>query len=161
MRSTWQKVFKGNRNSRGSNFHRIELRSTNKEMKDTNMKRTNTLIVATLGMALFAGVAFADYQSNDGIAASPKLRETLSAGAVISPQAAPVANHRCGMCNDKYVTRADQTAKGLIKPVILVSMHQCGGCETTTSLTGQGKAAQTVVTHKCTAELASCCAPKS
>jgi len=130
-------------------------------MKDKNMKLTKTLIAATVGMALFAAAAFADSKANDGIAASPKLRETLSAGSAVSIQAAPAADHRCGMCKDEYVTRADQSAKGVIKPVILISKHQCGGCETTASLTGQGKAAQNVVTHKCTAELASCCAPKS
>ena len=123
------------------------------------MKITTTLIAATVGLALFAEAAYAQHKAtgDDGITASPKLREMITAAAGISaPPAAPVT-HQCAMCKDEYTTRVDQTAKGVIKPTVLFVKHLCPGCETTTSVQGQGKAAQNVVTHKCAAESASCC----
>jgi hypothetical protein len=129
------------------------------KMKSKNMKTTTTLMAAIVGMALFAGAAYAQYKTtaDDGITASPKLRERLTAEAGISTQPAAAAAHRCAMCKDEYTTRVDQTAKGLMKPAVLFVKHLCPGCETITSVQGQGKAAQNVVAHKCAAESTSCC----
>jgi hypothetical protein len=128
-------------------------------MKGKNMKITATLMAATAGMALFAGAAYGQYKTtaDDGITASPKLREMITAGASMSAQPAALAAHQCAMCKDEYTTRVDQTAKGAIKPAVLFVKHLCPGCETTTSVKGQGKAAQNVVAHKCAAESTSCC----
>jgi len=128
-------------------------------MKGKNMKITTTLMAATLGIALFAAAAYAQ-KGNDGITASPKLRETLNATTAIAAQPTAPAEHRCAMCKDEYTTSTDQTAKGVLKPTVLVLKHLCPGCETTASVQGQGKAAYDVVTHKCTlgtAQTASCC----
>jgi hypothetical protein len=128
-------------------------------MKSKNMKTTTTMMAAIVSMALFAGAAYAQYRTtaDDGITASPKLRERIAAGAGISTQAAAPAAHRCAMCKDEYTTRVDQTAKGVVKPAVLFVKHLCPGCETTISVQGQGKATQNVVAHKCAAESASCC----
>jgi hypothetical protein len=67
------------------------------------------------------------------------------------------------MCKDDYIIRVDLTAKGAIKPTVMVATHMCPGCETTVSRGGQGKTAQNVVTHKCLtdgAESVGCCAAK-
>lgn len=128
-------------------------------MKGQHMKITTTLMVATLGIALFAAAAYAQ-KGNDGITASPKLRETLNATTAIAAQPAAPTDHRCAMCKDEYTTRTDQTAKGALKPTVLVLKHLCPGCETTASVQGQGKAAYNVVTHKCIsnpAQTVSCC----
>jgi len=69
------------------------------KMKSKNMKTTTTLMAAIVGMALFAGAAYAQYKTtaNDGITASPKLRERIAeAGVSFQPVAA--AAHRCAMC---------------------------------------------------------------
>jgi|SRR6185437_241211 len=125
------------------------------------MKTTTTLIAAIAGMALFAGAAYAQYKAtgDDGITASPKLREMITASTISAQPAA--AEHNCTMCKDQYTSRVDQTAKGVIKPTVLVAKHLCPGCETTVSLRGQGKAAQNLVTHTCTAKSASCCATEN
>jgi hypothetical protein len=83
----------------------------------------------------------------------------MSAQSGIPAQPAVTA-HRCALCKDEYTTRVDQTAKGLVKPTVLISKHLCATCATTASVQGQGKAAQNVTEHKCTAEAAACCAPK-
>jgi len=128
-------------------------------MKGKNMKTTTILMAATLGMALFAGAAYAQLKAtgNDGITASPKLRERLAAEAGIPAQPVALAAHRCALCQDEYTTRVDQTAKGVIKPAVLFVKHLCPGCETTTSVQGQGKAAQNVVMHQCSADSVPCC----
>ena len=131
------------------------------KLKGENMKTTKTLIAATLGLALFAGAAYAQFKAtgDDGITASPKLREMLTAQSGIPSQPA-LAPHGCATCKDEYTTRVDATAKGLVKPTVLTSKHLCPTCKTTASVQGQGKAAQNVAEHKCTAEAAACCAPK-
>jgi hypothetical protein len=127
------------------------------KMKGRNMKTTATWIAATLGLALFASAAYAQYKAtgDDGITASPKLRELITATSGVS--SAPIAAaHNCPMCKDQYTSRVDQTAKGALKPTVLVSKHLCPGCETTVTVRGQGKAAQNVATHTCAAGSACC-----
>jgi hypothetical protein len=138
---------------------RIENRFRNQNERK-NMKITTTLIAAIVGMTLFAGVAY-KAAGNDGITASPKLREMITARDGVSAQPAALAAHNCAMCKDEDTTRVDQAAKGVIKPTLLFVTHLCPGCETRAATTGHGKAAQNVVTHKCTSESGACCAAES
>jgi hypothetical protein len=132
------------------------------------MKTTSkTIIAAFAGMALFFGAAQAQYTAtgNDGITASPKLRELINSRTGSSaPSVMPAgAKHACAMCKYEVVTRVDSTARGAVKPTITVAKHLCPGCETTISTAGTGKASRDVVTHKCSAggaESATCCALK-
>ena len=67
----------------------------------------------------------------------------------------------CPACRSEYVTRVDTTARGTIKPTLIIERHLCKGCETTITTTGSGKAKQALVVHQCLSggskELA-CCA---
>ena len=132
------------------------------------MKTTNKTLIATLaGIAMFAFTSpvLAQYKpaGDDGIAASPKLRQQLDEyKRNHSPAPAPVeiAKMPCPKCEDKVTTRVDYSARGANKPTIRVVTHQCEGCGTDWNIVGVGKAKQSVATHKCTscgAETLACC----
>ena len=136
-------------------------------MKDENMKTSKTLIAVIAGAALFVGAAHAQYNAtgDDGVTASPKLREMINgqAGVSVRPAAPASVKHSCATCKEEYVTRVDSIAKGAYKPKMLIAKHLCPGCETTISVTGHGKAARNVVKHKCTSRgegSAACCTAK-
>ncbi len=134
------------------------------------MKTTSrTLIAAVAGIALLtlASSAKAQYKttSEDGIAASPKVRAQLAdRGATLKTVSTTMAAMACPKCTDEYVARKDASARGANKPVITVAHHLCADCDTIVGVTGVGKAKHDVVTHKCTgsgiADLA-CCATKA
>ena len=130
------------------------------------MKTTKTLIAAITGMALLVGAAHAQYKATgaDGITASPKLRETINSRTAVSVRPTVPVKHLCSMCKDEYTARVEQTAKGMIKPSVLVEKHLCTGCETKTSKDGQGKVSREVVMHQCVSgdiKNTTCCAPKT
>ncbi len=131
-------------------------------MKDKNMKITKTLITVLAGLTLIV-VTVGAQTANNGIVASPKLREMMSYQDRTAAQPVVAAPHSCPMCQDEYTTRVDTTARGAIKPTVTVLTHLCPGCETTVSVTGRGKAAQSEVAHKCATggiEPADCCTAK-
>lgn len=132
------------------------------------MKRTNNILIAALAgiaLSLFAGSAQAQYKptGDDGIAASPKLRQQLDEykrNHSPAPTPAAIAQMPCAKCTDKVTTRVDYSARGANKPTIRVVTHQCEGCGTDWAVVGHGKAKQSVATHKCSscgAEMAACC----
>src|SRR5690348_4508067 len=108
------------------------------------MKTTKTLISAITGMALFAGAVHAQFKvtGTDGITASPKLREMINSHAVSPAEPADSARHPCAMCKDQYTTRVDYSAKGVIRPTVLIAKDLCPGCETKVSTERQGKRAR-------------------
>ena len=124
----------------------------------------------TVGMALFAVIGAANAQFkpavDDGIAASPKLRQQLDErSAWRNTATAPVASMSCPKCKDEYSTRTDLTARGANKPTVVVARHLCGGCDTTIAVGGgHGKTKYDVVTHTCNscgaASLACCSTTK-
>jgi hypothetical protein len=69
----------------------------------------------------------------------------------------------CPKCKDQWVARKDASARGAIKPSVLVAQHLCGGCQTTLTVAGQGKAAHQMAAHICPAStpatLACCSSP--
>lgn len=132
------------------------------------MKTINkTLVAAVAGIALslFAGPAQAQYKtgSEDGIAASPKLRQRLNEynrNHSPAPATAEVAKMQCPKCTDQLTTRVDYSARGANKPVIQVVTHQCKDCGVDWKIVGVGKAKTSVATHKCSscgAENLACC----
>jgi hypothetical protein len=140
------------------------------EEKDTNMKTTRILSVLATTFAALTLVSTANAQykpvGDDGIAASPKLRQQLSerkANTTHTVAAAPAM--ACPMCKDVKTTELNPLAKdGQVlagtntKTVI---KHTCPACTTTFAVAGQGKARHTVATHTCGANVpnpATCCA---
>lgn len=132
------------------------------------MKRTNNILIAALAgiaLSLFAGSAQAQYKAvgDDGIAASPRLRQQLDEyKRNHSPDRTPaeIPQMACAKCKGKVTSRIDYSARGANKPVIRVVMHLCEGCGTDWAVVGHGKAKQSVATHKCTscgAENLACC----
>jgi len=126
------------------------------------MKTYKTLMAGLTGMALLVGAAQAQYQAtgNDGITASPKAREAIDKRAGTSARTAAPMNHACATCKDEFVTRVDASAKGAVKPTVLVAKHLCAGCETAVTTQGQSKASREVITHKCSSGGTACCAAK-
>jgi hypothetical protein len=132
-----------------------------------NMKTNKALIAVFASVTLFsAAVVNAQYKAMgaDGITASPKLRETIDRLAPSTPAPNTQSVMACPTCRDEYTTRVDTTAKGSIKPTVVIAKHLCDGCKTTIKTVGVGKASGSVVEHKCaagTASDANCCAPKN
>lgn len=130
------------------------------------MKIQKTLIAALAGVAMcaFTSPVLAQYKptGDDGITASPKLRERLderhrNEAITAEPQ---IAKMPCPKCTNSVTTRVDYTARGANKPTIQVVTHLCDGCETSITTAGTGKHASDVVSHKCTscgAETLACC----
>jgi hypothetical protein len=133
-------------------------RKQNKK-KDKVMK-TNRIAkmfaTATILAFAFAGTANAQYKAvgDDGIAASPKVRQALNEKAASATVAtAKVAAMACPKCKDITVTEANKQAKGaqilMGDATKAVAKHTCGACDTKLDVVGAGKATRTVATHTC------------
>ena len=121
----------------------------------------------TLATAAFVTVAIAadtQYKAvgDDGIAASPKVRQVLNAAAPATTTAKVVAM-ACPKCADFSVAAPNRQAKGaeiLAGATKVVAKHTCVGCDSSLSVVGSGKDKHNVMTHKCTAGSANnqiCC----
>lgn len=156
--------------------------------KDSNEKRNNSnndmdmkinriptllsfsklLLAASAVVALtFMGDANAQNKaaSDDGIAASPKVRQTLTERkASANPAAAPVSTMSCPKCAEVLATQPNRQAKGaevLVGAKTAEIRHTCSGCEVKWTVAGEGKAKHTVATHTCSADVPNnktCCA---
>jgi hypothetical protein len=152
-----------------------ENNSTNSETtrkKDTNMKMNRiplhpsslALVATAIATFAFASAALGD----DGIAASPKVRQTLNERKAAGTPAVTVAPAMaCPKCADLLTTEANRQAKGgqvlAGTATEKVAKHTCTACETKLTVVGEGKARHTVATHKCAADVpnpATCCAMK-
>lgn len=120
--------------------------------------------IATLG---FISVANAQLKpaADDGITASPKVRQALNERrASVNPVAAPVSAMTCPKCAEVLTTQSKRQAKGAEVLVGVKSTevkHTCAGCETQWTVVGEGKAKHSVATHKCSADVPNnknCCA---
>jgi len=145
--------------------------SQQNKKKDKNMKNTQIVkMFATATIAAFAlvGTANAQYKTvgDDGIAASPKVRQALNDRAASANIAtAKVAAMACPKCKDVSVTEPNRQAKAgqilMGAATKVVAKHACGACDTNLDVVGTGKAKRTVATHTCTAPVANnrtCCA---
>jgi hypothetical protein len=139
------------------------------EKKDTNMKTIRIpLMVATLATLTVTTAANAQYKpvGDDGIAASPKVRQILNErNAVATPAVAALPAMACPKCADVFTSEVNRQAKGAQvlagTATQKVAKHTCTACETTLTVVGEGKARHTVTTHKCAADVpnpATCCA---
>jgi hypothetical protein len=137
--------------------------------KDKNMKNSQIAKMFATAIAAFAlvGTANAQYKAvgDDGIAASPKVRQALNERAASANVAtAKVAEMACSKCNDISVTEVNRQAKGAEfltgAAYKTVNKHACGACDTKLDVVGTGKAKTTVATHTCAAPVANnrtCC----
>ncbi|HWX22116.1 MAG TPA: hypothetical protein VN578_19620 [Candidatus Binatia bacterium] len=109
-------------------------------------------IIRLAGLAL-ASLLLAGLTS--GLTAQEKFTGKGAARLLLPPastQSASAAQPMsCPKCKDAWVARKDTSVHGAIKAPALVVQHLCGGCETTLTLTGNGKAAHQVAAHSCTA----------
>ncbi len=141
-----------------------------KTIRIAKMFGASTLALATAALAAFAlaDAANAQYKAvgDDGIAASPKVRQALNAQKASATLATPkMAAMACPKCKDVSVTDVSKHAKGaeilMGTATKVVAKHTCGGCDSKLDVVGTGKAKHTVATHKCTATVANnltCCA---
>jgi hypothetical protein len=134
------------------------------------MKTTRILSVLLTAFAALTLVSSANGQykpvGDDGIAASPKLRQMLNERKASTTHTVAAATAMaCPMCKDVKTTELNPMAKGgqvltgtNTKTVV---KHTCTACSTTFAIAGQGKARHTVATHTCGANVpnpATCCA---
>ena len=127
-----------------------------------------TLAAVALAALTFAGAANAQSKAagTDGIAASPKVRQTLNERkASAAPAVAAAPAMACPKCADVLTTEVNRQAKGgeLLAGAATraVAKHACSACETRMTVAGEGKAKHNVATHKCAADVpnpATCCA---
>ena len=133
--------------------------------------KTNLLWAITTAVAAltFATAAYGQYKpvGDDGVTASPRLRQTLNeshTSVAATKAAAPAMT--CPKCADVRITKISPQAKGgeIMMGVKQVSYsHACPSCGTSMTVVGEGKAKHQVATHKCTADTANnppCCATK-
>ena len=134
------------------------------------MLRTSNLLLAASAIAAltFASSASAQFKpmGDDGIVASPKVRQMLSERKA-TPSVAIASTMPCPKCVDVQTTEVNRRAKGaeLLAGAATrtVMKHTCTACETRITTQGEGKARHAVATHKCTADVpkpATCCASK-
>lgn len=115
--------------------------------------KSTVAVLAAIAMFAFASPLPAQYRSgaDDGIAASPKLREHLderhrSEAVIAAPE---IAKMQCAKCTDTVTTRVDSLARGANKPVVQVVSHNCHSCATEWKTVGTGKAKKSVAMHTC------------
>ena len=129
-----------------------------------------TIVATAIAVLAFTSAAKAQYKPavDDGIAASPRVRQMLNERKALPAQTTTEkTSMTCPKCGDVLKTEVDRHAKGAQvlagKGTKVVASHSCTGCEVTWKVVGEGKAKQSVATHKCTAEVAKnapCCALK-
>ena len=134
----------------------------------TNLSPKIVLAAVLLAALASAGTASAQYKpvADDGIAASPKVRQMLNEQkASATPAVAVAPAMACLKCADVLTTEVNRQAKG--SQVLAgtatqkVAKHNCTACEAKLAVVGQGKAKHTVATHKCSADVpnpTTCCA---
>ena len=141
------------------------------QKKVPNMKTNHSPKIAFASVALavlaFASTAGAQYKPavDNGIAASPKVRQNLSERkASTGPVVAAAPAMDCPKCADVLTTEVNRQAKGAEAlagaATRTVTKHACSACETKLTAAGEGKAKHTVATHKCAADVpnpATCC----
>jgi hypothetical protein len=134
------------------------------------MKTIRTpLMIATALVAITVTTAVnAQYKpaGNDGISASPKVRQMLNERkASPAPAVTVTPAMACAKCAEVFTTEVNRQAKGaqiLVGTATQkVAKHTCTACETRFALVGEGKAKHTVAIHTCGADVlkpATCCA---
>jgi hypothetical protein len=135
------------------------------------MKATNKALIvclASIGLFGLASPSQAQYKptGDDGITASPKVRQTLNeiktrrqAEALKPGDAVAMV---CAKCKSVMVHNVT-TEKGHIKIMTVGEKHTCPGCNSTITVVGTGKGKHDEVRHtcaKCGDDSVFCCATK-
>ncbi len=123
-------------------------------------------IVTTAAALTVSTAAYAQYRTagDDGIAASPKVRQMLNERKAAAPAATPAKI--CNPCADVRTARLSPQAKGaevMTGAKQVTFSHACTGCETQWTVAGAGKAKHQGAAHTCAmsaASTAGCCASK-
>ena len=123
--------------------------------------RSSKLLLTTTAVTALALVTIANAQNksqrDDGIAASPKVRQALTERqASATPAVTPVSAMSCPKCAEVQSTQPKRQAKGaevLVGARSTEIKHSCAGCEVKWTVEGEGKARHSVATHKCTADV--------
>jgi len=143
--------------------------SFNRRIKELKESMKLNLFAATTVLALLTTAAYAQYipVGNDGVTASPRLRQMLNEKPAKAPAvAAKTEGMRCSKCVDVATSRTPANAKGaeVATGVKQVRYHHgCPSCETQLTVVGEGKAKQTVALHSCSmlaSKSPGCCAAK-
>ncbi len=131
---------------------------------------TRPVALASLAIAAlaFTGAAHAQFKAagDDGIAASPRVRQALNERrASAAPAAVAAPAMACPNCADVTVVEPNRQAKGAEvlagTATKTITRHACAACDTRLTVVGEGKARHTVASHRCTADVpnnATCCA---
>lgn len=125
----------------------------------TPVSRTSKLamLAVTIITLTFVNVANAQYKTvEDGIAASPRVRQMLNelkaSSSTAAAKAQPAAKC-CPKCTNVRTTVPNREAKGAEilagATTKVVNRHGCKVCETKLTVRGEGKNKHTVATHKC------------
>ncbi len=130
------------------------------------MKTNRFLSLAAVAALTLTASAYAQYQSaDDGITASPKVRQMLNERKASAPARASAAM-ACEKCQEVRSAKMSPQAKGaeiMMGSKQVSYMHGCPACDTQTSVAGEGKSKHQVATHRCTMQAPSvpgCCDAK-
>jgi hypothetical protein len=129
------------------------------------------LAVVVIATGAATGAANAQYKptGDDGITASPKLRQQLDERRARLAAVAVLPSMSCPKCQDTWVTQADTRSKGSGSRALMgqtaqrVAKHLCDGCGMDWKVAGTGKGKHEVATHKCSgcgAKDLACCSTK-
>jgi hypothetical protein len=129
----------------------------------TNLLSALATAVAALTLTT---AAYAQYKpvGDDGIAASPKVRQMLNERKASTQVAPPTM--ACNKCVDVRSAKLPAQAKGaeILTGTKQVSYsHACASCSTKLTVAGEGKAKHQVATHTCSMDVvttAGCCGSK-
>jgi hypothetical protein len=130
-----------------------------KAIRLPSVLRSTTLVLAAIASIALASLAIgqAKAANDDGIAASPKVRQMMNERKMSNAtKAVPAPVMACPKCVDTWTKQVNLQAKGA--EVLtgtaskLVAKHSCKGCDTTWAVVGGGKSKQAAATHKCAAE---------
>ena len=131
-------------------------------MKTNRINRLARMCGLTVGLAML-GTAAGTLSAGEIPTAKGGGTKLLElSGRLVTPKVelATARPMSCAKCKDRHVTRTDWTARGAIKPVIMVANHLCSGCGNTWVISGHGKAKTSTATHTCTScgvESPACC----
>ena len=129
--------------------------------------RSSSIAAAVLALAALAISDTANAQlkgaSDDGIAASPKVRQMINERKASMTAAQPSVMN-CPKCANVQTADTKSQVKGaeaMAGTAKVVNQHSCNGCEVKWTVAGEGKAKHSVANHSCAAQMpnkAACCA---
>lgn len=112
----------------------------------------NSFLAAALGAVVLIPLRSMAYDGAKGGAQKLMMQPVTAA--------TPSASHAtmsCSSCQDKLVSN-DVSSKPSVKEIRTTSLHDCGGCGTSITTVGFGKAKADVANHSCSfAAATSCC----